>query len=94
MRLIMNGGMNGNAAESAERRYGRVFDELAGEYDRRPPAYPDELIDQACRSRGSGAVILCWRSDAEAASNGSWRAQRRQIVSVYHDALGPHEPAV
>ena len=58
MRLIMNGGMNGKAAESAERRYGRVFDELAGEHDRRPPAYPDELIDQACRVAGIGSGDL------------------------------------
>ena len=36
--------------ESAARRYGKVFDEIAAEYDRRRPAYPDELIDQACQS--------------------------------------------
>jgi SAM-dependent methyltransferase len=26
----------------------RVFDEVAAEYDRRRPAYPDELVDRAC----------------------------------------------
>ena len=36
------------------RRYGTVFDEVAAEYDRHRPAYPDELIDQACRVAGIG----------------------------------------
>ena len=37
-----------------------VFDEVAAEYDRHRPAYPDELIDQACRAAGigSGDVVL------------------------------------
>jgi SAM-dependent methyltransferase len=34
------------------RRYGKVFDEVAAEYDRHRPAYPDELIDQACQVAG------------------------------------------
>ena len=38
-----------------ERRHGAVvFDEVAVEYDRRRPAYPDELVDQACRVAGVG----------------------------------------
>jgi ubiquinone/menaquinone biosynthesis C-methylase UbiE len=41
--------------ESAERRYGKVFDEIAAEYDRRRPAYPDELVDQACQLAGIGS---------------------------------------
>jgi len=40
---------------SAARRYGKVFDEIAAEYDRHRPAYPDELIDQACRVAGIGS---------------------------------------
>ena len=40
--------------ESAARRYGKVFDEIAAEYDRRRPAYPDELVDQACRVAAIG----------------------------------------
>ena len=46
--------------DSAARRYGRVFDEIAAEYDRRRPAYPDELVDQACRvgGIGSGDLVL------------------------------------
>ena len=46
--------------ESTARRYGKVFDEIAAEYDRRRPAYPDELIDQACRIAGirSGDRVL------------------------------------
>src|SRR5215470_15457969 len=39
---------------SAARRYGKVFDEVAAEYDRRRPAYPDELLDQACQIAGIG----------------------------------------
>jgi ubiquinone/menaquinone biosynthesis C-methylase UbiE len=41
--------------ESTARRYGKVFDEIAAEYDRYRPAYPDELIDQACRVAGIGS---------------------------------------
>jgi SAM-dependent methyltransferase len=47
--------------ESAElRSYGRVFDEIAGEYDRHRPAYPDALIDRACEVAGlaPGARVL------------------------------------
>ena len=40
--------------ESAARRYGKVFDEIAAEYDRHRPAYPDELLDQACQVAGIG----------------------------------------
>jgi ubiquinone/menaquinone biosynthesis C-methylase UbiE len=36
------------AAEASARRYGRVFDEVAAEYDRSRPSYPDELVDHAC----------------------------------------------
>src|ERR1700683_5014393 len=40
---------------STARRYGKVFDEIAAEYDRHRPAYPDELIDQACQVAGIGS---------------------------------------
>ena len=40
---------------SAARRYGTVFDEIAAEYDRHRPAYPDQLIDQACQVAGIGS---------------------------------------
>jgi SAM-dependent methyltransferase len=40
--------------ESTARRYGQVFDAIAAEYDRRRPAYPDELIDHACQVAGIG----------------------------------------
>src|SRR6516165_994812 len=40
---------------SAARRYGKVFDEIAAEYDRRRPSYPGELVDQACRVAGIGS---------------------------------------
>ena len=36
------------------RHYGRVFDEVAAEYDRNRPMYPDELVDQACQVAGIG----------------------------------------
>ena len=46
--------------EASARRYGKVFDEIAAEYDRRRPTYPDELIDQACQVAeiGSGDHVL------------------------------------
>jgi SAM-dependent methyltransferase len=37
------------------RRYGKVFDEIAAEYDRHRPAYPGELVDQACQVAGIGS---------------------------------------
>ena len=40
--------------ESAARCYGKVFDEIAAEYDRRRPTYPDELVNQACQVAGIG----------------------------------------
>ena len=43
------------AGSGTARRYGKVFDEIAAEYDRRRPAYPDELIDQACQAAGIGS---------------------------------------
>jgi ubiquinone/menaquinone biosynthesis C-methylase UbiE len=36
------------------RSYGKVFNEVAAEYDRHRPAYPDALIDQACEVAGVG----------------------------------------
>jgi ubiquinone/menaquinone biosynthesis C-methylase UbiE len=41
--------------ESTARRYGKVFDEIAAEYDRRRPTYPGELVDQACQVAGIGS---------------------------------------
>ena len=45
---------------STAHRYGKVFDEMAAEYDRHRPTYPDELVDQACRVAGirSGDRVL------------------------------------
>jgi SAM-dependent methyltransferase len=40
---------------STARSYGKVFDQVAAEYDRYRPAYPDELIDQACLVAGLGS---------------------------------------
>jgi ubiquinone/menaquinone biosynthesis C-methylase UbiE len=42
-------------SESAARSHGRAFDEIAAEYDRHRPAYPDELIGQACLVAGIGS---------------------------------------
>ncbi len=36
------------------RRYGTVFDEVADEYDRTRPRYPDALVDRACEVAGLG----------------------------------------
>jgi len=41
--------------ESAARRYGKVFDGMAADYDRHRPTYPDELVDQACQVAGIGS---------------------------------------
>jgi SAM-dependent methyltransferase len=37
------------------RSYGKVFNEVAVEYDRNRPSYPDVLVDQACELAGIGA---------------------------------------
>lgn len=37
------------------RSYGKVFNDIAIEYDRNRPAYPEVLIDQACELAGIGA---------------------------------------
>jgi SAM-dependent methyltransferase len=34
------------------RSYGKVFNEVAGEYDRNRPTYPNALVDQACEVAG------------------------------------------
>ena len=46
--------------ESPARRYGKVFDEIACDYDRHRPTYPDELVDQACQVAGlrHGDLVL------------------------------------
>jgi ubiquinone/menaquinone biosynthesis C-methylase UbiE len=46
--------MTGSPGSTA-RRYGKVFNEVAAEYDRYRPTYPDELLDQACRVAGIGS---------------------------------------
>ena len=40
--------------ETLARSYGKVFNEVALEYDRNRPAYPDVLVDQACEVAGIG----------------------------------------
>jgi SAM-dependent methyltransferase len=40
------------------RSYGRVFDEIAADYDRHRPTYPDVLVDQACEGLSAGASVL------------------------------------
>ena len=40
------------------RSYGRVFDEVAEDYDRHRPTYPDMLVDRACEGIGPGAAVL------------------------------------
>jgi ubiquinone/menaquinone biosynthesis C-methylase UbiE len=52
----MNGGQRMTRLPgSTARRYGKVFDAIAADYDRHRPAYPDELVDQACRVAGIGS---------------------------------------
>ncbi len=38
--------------------YGRVFDEVAEDYHRHRPTYPDVLVDRACEGIGPGAAVL------------------------------------
>jgi SAM-dependent methyltransferase len=40
---------------SDARRFGQVFDAMAADYDRHRPAYPGDLVDQACQVAGIGA---------------------------------------
>ncbi|HEY5342982.1 MAG TPA: class I SAM-dependent methyltransferase [Solirubrobacteraceae bacterium] len=42
------------------RSYGKVFNEIAVEYDRNRPAYPDALVDEACKVAGlaNGDLVL------------------------------------
>ncbi|HEV3033218.1 MAG TPA: class I SAM-dependent methyltransferase [Solirubrobacteraceae bacterium] len=40
------------------RSYGCVFDEVAEDYDRHRPTYPDVLVDRACEGIGPGAAVL------------------------------------
>ncbi len=42
------------AVDLSTRRYGTVFDQVAVEYDRNRPRYPDELIAHACEVAGIG----------------------------------------
>lgn len=37
------------ASEAPIRSYGKVFDQVAADYDRFRPAYPDDLVDHACQ---------------------------------------------
>ncbi|MGD1058629.1 MAG: class I SAM-dependent methyltransferase [Solirubrobacteraceae bacterium] len=41
-------------AAVSPRQYGRVFDEVAVEYDRSRPGYPRELLEEACALAGLG----------------------------------------
>ncbi|MGD0980597.1 MAG: class I SAM-dependent methyltransferase [Solirubrobacteraceae bacterium] len=40
--------------ETSARHFGRVFDEVAAQYDRSRPSYPDDLIAEACEVAGLG----------------------------------------
>ncbi|HTB48685.1 MAG TPA: hypothetical protein VK712_01235, partial [Verrucomicrobiae bacterium] len=45
---------------ASTRHFGKVFDEIATDYDRHRPGYPDTLIDYACEIAGlkSGDKVL------------------------------------
>jgi SAM-dependent methyltransferase len=40
------------------RSYGRIFDDVAEDYDRHRPTYPDALVDRACQGLAPGAEVL------------------------------------
>ena len=42
------------ASRAHSRSYGTVFNEIAADYDRHRPRYPDALVDQACEVAGIG----------------------------------------
>jgi SAM-dependent methyltransferase len=44
--------------QPAPRSLGRVFNEVAEDYDRHRPTYPDVLVDRACEGIGPGAAVL------------------------------------
>lgn len=46
--------VSGMSDGTLARSYGKVFNEIAVEYDRNRPAYPDVLVDQACEVAGIG----------------------------------------
>src|ERR1035441_8196052 len=69
--------------ESTARRYGKVFDEIAAEYDRHRPTYPGELVDQ-----GFVKVVGGVQPGERHVRSSSWRARRgswaqRRVSSVY-----------
>ena len=41
-------------SQADARSYGTVFDEVAEDYDRHRPSYPDVLVDEACEAAGIG----------------------------------------
>jgi SAM-dependent methyltransferase len=41
-------------SQTDARSYGTVFDEVAKDYDRHRPSYPDVLVDEACDAAGIG----------------------------------------
>jgi SAM-dependent methyltransferase len=45
-------------SQADARTHGRVFDEVAEDYDRHRPTYPDSLVDQACEGIAPGAPVL------------------------------------
>ena len=48
------------STQADARRYGTVFNEVAGAYDRHRPSYPEALVDEACQlaAVGPGAPVL------------------------------------
>ena len=46
--------VSGMSDRTLARSYGKVFNEVAVEYDRNRPTYPDALVDQACEVAGIG----------------------------------------
>ena len=62
--MYVSGMSDGTLAQS----YGKVFNEVALEYDRNRPTYPDALVDEHARWRVSGMAIGCSRSAAGPAS--------------------------
>jgi len=91
------------------RRYGTVFDGVAAEYDRRRPAYPGELIDQACQVAGIGpdtwddgpraneslgaASTLVMRQLNLATEDLPIRAYKKRVKALAKHVMGGHRAA-
>ena len=68
------------------RSYGSVFDQIADEYDRHRPAYPDALIDRAAEV----GYLRCDLYDSLSRDS----PKQRRTVAATTEASADHKPMV